>query len=235
MAILSTNILKIFTILSLNSLFHLILDACEVKWSGGVHFFVPLSWKMVRFDLFWPGGMITQIITISSVIFILLTWRSSLGIKNGISIRPLIRIWISASLIMMYFIFPFFLLQGPEDANNRFVKTLRSYVSREGNYIEFYRVRYIPTKSGGVLETGTGEKILVKGINLNERGEISIRGKFIKNNVVKVLDYYVHNHIIMDIANYIGITYFILLLLFFYLSRKKRQLHDKRLEHANQR
>ena len=58
---------KVFRILALNSLLHLLLDACRTKWGNGVHLFAPVSWKLTNFGLFWPESPVTVVLTVGGL------------------------------------------------------------------------------------------------------------------------------------------------------------------------
>ena len=51
LAVLTAAPRLVFLVLGANALFHLLLDATEVKWGNGVHLAAPLSWRMTSFDL----------------------------------------------------------------------------------------------------------------------------------------------------------------------------------------
>ena len=45
---------RVFRVLSLGAVVHLVLDAAQIHWGNGVHFLAPASWRLTRFGLFWP-------------------------------------------------------------------------------------------------------------------------------------------------------------------------------------
>ena len=52
LAALSRRPRVVFGVLGLNVILHLLLDACQRKWGGGVHLLAPLSWQDLRIGLF---------------------------------------------------------------------------------------------------------------------------------------------------------------------------------------
>ncbi len=52
---------KIFLLLLLNCIFHLFLDASQLKWANGIHLFAPFSWDIINFGLYWPESIFTYI------------------------------------------------------------------------------------------------------------------------------------------------------------------------------
>ncbi len=51
-ALLTSAPFKVFRILAVNTLVHLLLDACQIKWANGVHLFAPFSWELLTLDGF---------------------------------------------------------------------------------------------------------------------------------------------------------------------------------------
>jgi len=45
-ALLTRKFWQTFVVLGLGCVIHLVLDATQIKWANGVHFFAPFDWKM---------------------------------------------------------------------------------------------------------------------------------------------------------------------------------------------
>ena len=108
--------------------------------------------------------------------------------------------------VTVYFVIPSFLLDLSEGADNHYVKTLRDVNSRQGSYIEFDRIRYMPRNEGGVLMTFAGEEISAKGMKLKHPATVSVRGRFIDTNTVRISDFHIHSNWFRDVASYTGLA-----------------------------
>lgn len=198
---------RVFIILSINSFLHLILDSLQMKWANGVHLFAPFDWQFINFGLFWPENVITYILTAFGILYFWMKWPDRVKSKAELAFRPIPLILI----LLIYVSLPFLFLSGPEDADNHFVKTLRSVETREGKYIEVDRAKYITKNKKNMLRTYAKEEIEVEGINQNNSNNVSIKGTFIHNKLIRVSNYHTHHDIFRDIASYAG-----LLLVLFY-------------------
>jgi hypothetical protein len=221
LATISKHYWRTLVILSSNSLLHLVLDASQIKWANGVLFFAPLSWQLTGFDLFWPESIPTYTLTVFGLFCLALSWRKSIALNSGFILRSGLRISILIFFASAYFIVPFFLLHGPEDADNHYVKTLRTVKSRPGSYVEFDRAGYTPTDSGGVLKTYAGEEISIKGIKLLHSAKMSVRGRFIDSNSVQVYDFHIHSDLFRDAASYAGLGLIAMVWIVFLIRKRK--------------
>jgi hypothetical protein len=206
LATLSNHFWKIFAILSLNSIFHLLLDACQTKWANGVHLLAPLNWELINFNLFWPESLPTYLLTIFGLAYFIWSWRSSVDTPVGMRWRPPMRLLAFIATIALYFSGPFLLVSGPENADNHFVQTLRNREDRVGRHVELDRSYYQYRSSGGSLSAFAGEKLEVEGIAVDRSTIISARGTFVSDNRVRIKDYHVHSRWFRDLANYIGLS-----------------------------
>jgi hypothetical protein len=210
LSLFSKNSGKVFFILVFSCLFHLLLDPLQIKWANGVHLFVPFSWHLLSFNLFWPESIPTYIITAFGFFYLIFNYKKAVKESSDL-IRPKKkRIFLSISILVIYLFAPLFILNLPEQNNNHFVKTLRNYNSRTGKFIELDRTNYLPDTSGNFIKTFAEEKI--KAVNLNLRNEslVSIRGRFISPNVIYVEDYHIHTSF-RDDASYAGVLLILIL------------------------
>jgi hypothetical protein len=221
LATLCKSYWKVFIVLSINSFFHLLLDTFQIKWATGVHFFAPFNWEMTNFGLFWPESFPTYIITAFGLIFFVVNWRKSTELQSKLVFRPFMRIYLFILLVTIYFVLPFFLVKGPERADNHYVKTLRYYHSRLGSYVEFDRNRYTPKNSNGILTSFAGEKIRVEGIKLQNPAVVSVRGHFIDNDLVRVSEFHVHSDLFRNTASYVGLSLVVILWIISFLPQRR--------------
>ena len=206
LAVLSTHFWKIFVILGLNSFLHLFLDALQTKWANGVQFLTPFNWQLTNFGFFWPESLPTYLLIAFGLTYFVLNWRHSIEVPFDMTRRPAIRLFAFIALIFVYFATPLLLIDRPENADNHFVKTLRSHQNRTGRYVEFDRVAYDHQASGGVLRTFAKEDLNVEGMTLNRSTVLSVRGIFVTHDLIRVKEYHVHAHLIRDLASYLGLS-----------------------------
>ena len=205
-ATLSKYFWRTSIILNTNVLLHLLLDASQIKWANGVHFFAPFRWQLTNFHLFWPESIVTYILTVFGLSYFVVFWRKSIAIKDLLIPRSALCICFLVFLVAAYFVLPFFLLDRAESADNHFVKTLRNVKSRQGNHIEFDRNRYMPRNEGGKLVTFAGEEIGVEGMKLEHPATVSIRGRFIDNDSLSVSEFHIHSDWFRDVGSYTGLA-----------------------------
>jgi hypothetical protein len=204
-ATLSVNFWRVFAILGLNSFLHLFIDACQTKWANGVHFLAPFNWHLINFGLFWPESLPTYILTIFGIGYLLWNWRPAVVIPIHITWRPAIRLFALIAVVAVYFSLPLLLLDGPEGADNHFVKTLRTLHDRPGRHIELDRNSYISHPSGGAIRTFTGEELNVDDMRLDYSAPVSVKGSFVTEDKIQVSQYHVHSKWIRDGSSYLGL------------------------------
>ena len=82
-SLLTYKPLRIFIILAINSLLHLLIDALQTKWGNGVHLLAPVSWHTWNLGYFWPETMATYALTVLGVIYVLyVLFKRSCGIMG---------------------------------------------------------------------------------------------------------------------------------------------------------
>ena len=189
LAALSSRFGRTWTILGLNSLLHLLLDACEIKWASGVHLFAPFSWKFLSFGIFWLEGPVVYSLTILGLVFIVATWRRAVATPPDLSFRCRMCVTMSAVFLTAYLVLPFVFLRGPQRADNHFAGTLLARSERPGRYVEFDRAIYVPGATGDVLRIFSGEELQIEGVTNRQPSAISIRGTFVGESRVRAIEY----------------------------------------------
>lgn len=211
-AMFSTRYWRVFLILGLNALLHLLLDAMQVKWANGIHLFAPFSWKLINFGLFWPENIFTYVLTFAGIVFFILTWKRSINSKSDLILNSLSRYAGFILFIAVYLVAPLFILHAPENANNHFVHTLRDYENRQRKHIELDRKLFDANSS--TIDTFGSEQIQLKGVDIKESAVLSISGKFISPDTIQVSEYHIHNDLLRDGASYLGLAFIILIWIF---------------------
>jgi hypothetical protein len=204
-AVLTRHSTRTFQILSINAFLHLLLDASQSKWATGVHLLAPLRWKQTNFGFFWPESPLTYILTTLGLGLILVTWKKSYRTPIGFLPPSHPRIVLSIMLGILYIFLPFSLLDGPAEADNHFVKTLREYEKRPGRYLGIDRKDYFRNEEGGFIRTFAGESLAVEGVEVDRAAVLSIRGRFLSVDRVEVEEYHVHSRF-RNMASYVGLS-----------------------------
>lgn len=210
LAAVSSRPRLVFVILASNTLLHLLLDATQTKWANGVHLFAPVSWQLTSFGLFWPENPLIDVLTAAGLV--LAVWYLLAARKPPVelSLRPA-RLVLFSLFLAAYYLLPFQLIDGPAEADNHSVRTLRSAAERTGSAVAFDRNRYVPDDSGGgVLTTFAREQIRLTGELPGSAGRLSVRGTFIDPQTVRVDEWHLHVTWFRDGASYLGLTLLVL-------------------------
>ncbi len=215
-AALSRNSRQVFTILAVSSLTHLLLDAVQTKWANGVHLFVPFSWQMTHFQLFWPEDPLTiglSLVGLSAIIVI--GWRERWQ-PVGWRITGC-RSLLAMLLLAGYLTLPLLFKNGPLQADNHYVSTLLETSQRNGKRIEFDRCYF--DRSTGKIKIFTGERIAVIGQLPPASGVISLSGHFVEGSTILIEKMHQHSRW-RDVLSVIGLVLLAVIWLFPLFHRK---------------
>ncbi len=188
-ALLASASAPIFLILAGNSLLHLILDAAQTKWANGVHFLAPLNWQLSQFHLFWPEHVIILILSLAGLAALLFFGIRDLGRPIRLVFSTL-RLSLAALLLALYLLLPLGLFEGPLQADNHYVATLKNYQDRIGRQVSFDRCLY--DSASKQITIFTGEKLDAVGSLPNRDSTISLIGRFTGTRTVFIDKLYVH-------------------------------------------
>lgn len=181
---------RVFLLLAGNCFMHLLIDAFQIKWANGVHLLAPFSWQLTGFHLFWPEQLPSSLMSVLGLIVLIF-----FGIKDGP--RPVRfnsnrnRLILSALLASVYLLTPPLFFQGPLQADNHFIATLRDKEQRPGRYVAFDRDKYDHATQS--MRIFTGETLTVPGLPITENRTISLQGEFIDKQTVQPLAFHVHS------------------------------------------
>ncbi len=218
-ALLNRNSLRIFLLLGVNSLAHLLLDAAQTKWANGVHLSAPFNWQLSQFQLFWPESTVTIVLTAAGLVCIAYYgWQERY--RGFVIKRSFSHSLASAALLVFYLLLPFMFFSEVFEADNHYVQTIREKSQRPGKTIGFDRCRY--DKSTAEITLFTNEKCkLIWDQSLSD-GTISLRGRFADENTIVAS--MVHQGGNRDVFSYAGLS----LLLFLWAGVfLKDMLRDK--------
>ncbi len=200
---LSSRLRHTFLLLGLGSFLHLALDMLQVKWANGVHFLAPFSWDLINVGLFWPESVVTYTLTGLGLLYVLIHVKEALAVPADL-IRPRgNRLLLLVVVLGLYFLLPLLLMSGPEQADNHYVKTLRNRQDRVGKGIEVDRGFY--NASEDRYHTFFGEGFELEGVKLDQSAMLSIRGKFLDKDRIRVENHHIHSSDFRDIASVIGL------------------------------
>ncbi|MBT8329104.1 MAG: hypothetical protein KJN87_05315 [Desulfofustis sp.] len=203
-ALLFSASAPIFLILAGNSLLHLILDAAQTKWANGVHFLAPLNWQLSQFHLFWPEHLIILILSLTGLATLLFFGIKDLSRPIRLAFSTL-RLSVAALLLALYLLLPLGLFEGPLQADNHYVATLKNYQDRTGRKVGFDRCRY--DSAGKQITIFTGEKFNAVGLLPERDGTISLIGRFTGARTVFIDKLHVHGPG-RDLLSIVGVLLF---------------------------
>lgn len=197
---------RIGTILGVNVLLHLILDALQTKWGNGVHFLAPFTWETVNVGLFWPENPLTYVLTAGGLIFLFVYGRTCFEEPPDLVVPRLGRALAVALLVTLYFAGPLLLVRGPVEADAHSLAVLSDARGRIGRPVAIDRAQLRRTNEGPVLRYfGGSERVSVEGLEVDAPATVSVRGVFVDSDTVRVLDHHVHGEGIRDYFSYAGV------------------------------
>lgn len=205
LACLSTRNRQVFAILASGSVFHLVLDALQTKWANGVHLFAPLSWEILNFELFWPEGIPSLMLTLFGLIYYISAWRRVPPGPFDLALPRGRTLFLCIGCLVAYLLLPWAFMPAVEAADSHYVGTLRKAETRAEKYVEFDRIKYRRVVGEGALITWAGEKLAVQGLDLRESGSVSIRGQFVDQKTVQVSAVHLHPSSLRDMSSYVGL------------------------------
>lgn len=201
-ALLTAERTRIFLILAGNAFLHLLLDAMQIKWANGVHFFAPFSWQLTSFNLVWPEHAITYGFTAvgfaALVYFGVRDWK-----KKVVLILERSKYAVAIVLLAAYFILPLLMRFGPDQADNHYIVTLRNSEERSGQYVELDRSRF--RSSDNTVEIFSGERIKVTGDRPSQDAILSVKGRFSDRDTIHISAFHVHSPV-RDVNTMIGLA-----------------------------
>ncbi len=207
LAFLSQAPRAVFLILSVNSSLHLLLDALQTKLANGVHFLAPISWNLWNVGWFWPESLPTYILTGCGVLYLIWHWESAVYRPFSFPQWSIFNIGLSLTLFLLYFALPIVLIDGPYNADNHFVKTLKERHSRVGQPIEFDRISYIHHSSGDVVRPFDEKEFKVAVPLFEHSTTISGRGTISAPNEVTFIRIHQHPWGLRNASTVLGIIF----------------------------
>jgi hypothetical protein len=221
LALYSSQPLKIFRVLALNAVLHLLLDACETKWANGVHLFAPFSWELLNFGLFWPESWLILLLTIFGLTYGVRAWWHMPPPLLPSTLRPPWQRRCATLLIVAYVVLPMAFCNGPYAMDNHSVKTLKERELRTGRPVEFDRNLYLKHPLGDYVRTFAREELRVTGKKSEHSGLVSIRAMFVDPTTIHIDTLHTHWGASRDLASYLGLALLVMLWLRPYIQRAR--------------
>lgn len=206
LALLTIHPGRIFVILGLNTLLHLLLDAGQIRWGGGVHLLAPFSWTPQQWGWFWPDSWPAYLLTALGLAVLAACWRGAISLPAGIRRPSPLRLAALLMWVAAYSLLPFLLMQGPEKAGLHDGPLARNPALRPGQILEIDRAPYQPDGAGGYITSRYLGKLRVQGLSLSRPATVSIRAQFVGEHEIAVLESHLHTNGFRDGASYLGLA-----------------------------
>ncbi|MFN2354861.1 MAG: hypothetical protein ABR512_10100 [Desulfopila sp.] len=201
-ALFAKRVFLVFSVLALNNLLHLFLDAMQIKWGNGVHFFAPLSWTPTHFDLLWPEHTLMYLLSVMGF-FYLVKNITTISLED-IAVNTSSMWKISCLCLGLYFLLPLFFMSHIIDSNANYIAIKNTSSDRVGRIVELDRSYYSAKDS--TIALFTGEKVPVVGSLPPKSGIISIKGRFLDQKTIQSDAYHPHGST-RDYASMAGLLF----------------------------
>ncbi len=200
----------VWTVLAINCLVHLLIDAVEIKPGNGVLLLAPFRWEHVSLSLIWPESPIITILSIVGIfvglaVLVLMPANSGIGTD-----RPALRVALLALFLGLYLLAPGALVRGPFDADFLSMRALAEASDRPGRTVRFDRRPYIKTRDGDYIVAFTGERFRVIGNELPDSGWVSGSGEFVDEHIIEARQLHQSRAGLRDFASYAGLSIILL-------------------------
>lgn len=203
----SNRVVRVFGVLALGVIMHLLLDACQIKWGNGPRLLLPADWSILNFGLFWPEQLPSHLLTlIGAIILVLAFMRPLAGQASDLRLPPLRRWGLVFAGALVYLLGPLLLLDLAERSGAGSVQIIRQ-AERSGLSVELDRARFRTHSNGVDVELYSGRFITLDGIvdELPKSGKISIKGEFTSHNVINATEYHLNHGQFRELASVLGL------------------------------
>lgn len=219
-AFLTRRPTTVFGILSLNVFLHLLVDGTQRKWGNGVHLWAPLDWDLWSLDLYWPENPLVYVLSVAGVLFLLWEWLQGRGrtgsaipppgfVRNlrGMSVmdRSGLQLVLAGLLLLGYVTAPLLAVDTLWERDFRSTRTLAIREGRTGHRIEIDRTTLRQANGSARIKTSSGEQIVVRGDLPEGTALVSLRGRFVAPDTLRVLDVHQHHGRVRDHLSYVGL------------------------------
>ncbi|MCV6586993.1 MAG: hypothetical protein OIF47_15805 [Marinibacterium sp.] len=196
---------RVFAIVALGAVLHLLLDATQTKWGNGVLLLAPLSWDYVHLDLYWPEGWPSHMLTGLGAAYVI--W-ACIRIGPGPIHLPVLPVWrrvISVLLLAAYLLAPLPLMAPAEAEDLHFSQTYRDMAARPGKPIAIDRATLGPDDRR--LHVWTGDRLDLRGLAIPpDLTKISVKGYFTAPGQIHVTAVHPHHPARRDVFTMVGLA-----------------------------
>jgi len=193
---------RVFAILSLNALLHLLVDASEAKWGNGVHLLAPYSWDTFNLGLFWPESTAVFLLSLVGMIFVVYIWlKGSWGVSMGLRFPTSRKGLAITILIVFYLVLPALVMTDIKTANAHSIARINDPC--KSCQVAFDRAKYYAGDRHR-LKTWAKEYSLQEKY-LNHSAIVSIKGSFVDETTIQINSIHEHKGINRDLLSYIGL------------------------------
>lgn len=195
---------RVFAVLGVNALLHLLLDATEVKFGNGVHLLAPFSWRMTSFELVAGESLVYLVLAACGALLVAWEIARPRPATTPLELRPR-RLVAAAALGAAYLLAPLPFLGAIQESGSYSVKTLRETDAREGRSIGLDRAPFVATPAGGFVQLWTGERVRATGTLPAHDALVSLHGTFLAPDVLRVDELFEHRRS-RDWPSYLGLA-----------------------------
>lgn len=229
-SVFSKRFLPTFILLSASCLMHLILDATELKYSAGIHLFVPFSWYSFDLPILKTDGVAALILTfIGGAVAFFLSVHVVLRhrkLSSGSRLMNLdlstVRASVGLIALLVYFLLPIALIDQAISANVGSIGTLMERENRTGKTVKFDR-EWLKVQDGEVfMSTFANEDLAVENLSPDQKyngRKVSGIVEFVTSESVNFKVIHVYENYWRDWASYPGLLFIIF---YFYVERRIR-------------
>jgi hypothetical protein len=112
----------------------------------------------------------------------------------------------STALGALWLLLPLALAPGAWRSDAHFVRTLDEVALRPGRAIELHRAHAFERPGADVVETLEREVLVLRGLEVEGKQRVSIRGRFVDAQTIRVEDSFVHARGWRDAGSYVGLA-----------------------------
>lgn len=176
---------RVFVLLGVNALAHLLLDATEIKFGNGVHLLAPASWRMTSFDLLPGDSPVYAVLTLAGAVVAAWVIARPSGMTTRLRLTPS-RAAAALAFGAAYLIAPLPFLGAIQASGSYSVDVLRERDARRGRTVGLDRTAFRATPAGGFVELWTGERVRATGELPPGDAIVSLHGTFLEPDVLRV-------------------------------------------------
>jgi len=175
-----------FGLMASASLIHLLMDAAESKWGGGVHLLAPFDWRPLSWDLVSTDGTVITLAAIASAILVAIQWRSAASGGRPLRWPTPRRALVGVLCLAAWLVLPLRWMGSVEASGFLDAPLLRDPGRRAGQALRMDRVTVVRESDRVFTVLANGERIAIEGPVPPEARMISAVGVFLSPDRLRV-------------------------------------------------